>query len=437
MNFGQYTGENDHEHEHGNPVKLHSTLIHKLVCLLIFFVMTFLAGIVTINCHLSRRNKRIVTYLNTARGSVGLASTFFLTLPLAADHFKDFFDHENNFNHIIKRFPWSFAIVLIVYIFSLVLLRLVFSLESTNEHSHVESSENHHHHHSNTESKRGTEKSEEQEEEAFKNIVGSRGRFATYMGIEKIKHTICKEGKDLVVSKRSSVVRASLIISKQFLGDQEEMKVITNDTLSECNENCKEIDLCNICHQIELNSDNCSSNVDNAPNHKHSIDRRKISLEILNKNNHDHNRRSVYFGYFLMLIVAIQGFFIGVSFGTLDHLCDLLSFGMVMLIYKCTEQISMGIVLREAVAEKSLILRQALLQSICVPMGIAIGTVIQPSLIEEAIIYSITSGILLYQTASESIIEEFSFTNERFKKFFVYLASAIFVAFITCLTHLN
>ena len=76
------------------------------------------------------------------------------------------------------------------------------------------------HQHESVAVEQAKEKIQEQEEEAFKNIVGSRGRFMTYMGIDKIRRSFSSQGKDLVVNRRSSVVRASLIISRQITLDK-------------------------------------------------------------------------------------------------------------------------------------------------------------------------------------------------------------------------
>lgn len=435
-------GHDEHHPEGHNDEGIHSSLLHKMICLGIFFLITFLSGIMTINCKLSRNNKKILSYLNTVRGSVGMASAFFLILPIAASHFTEHFEKKDDVNSVVKKFPWSFAIALAVYTTSLVLLRIVFSLESTSEHSHNELAKDnevnkkslHQHKHESKEEEDAQEKNDEEEEEAFKNIVGSRGRFMTYMGIEKMRRSFSSQGKDLVVSRRSSIVRASLIISKQFRNDKAiEDKGISDDILSECGQNCKEVDLCDVCNQIELKV----THEDNENDQVHYHKRESKIEEPGHDHSHGNTKKSIAFAYLLLAIVAIHGICIGLTLGTLDHTADLLAFGMVMLAYKSIEQITLGVIFREALFEKHLILRQALLQALCIPVGIAIGAIAEPAVIGEAIFYSITGGVLLYQTASESIIEEFAFTTQRFTKFFIFLFTAIFVAFITCLTHLK
>jgi len=83
----------------------------------------------------------------------------------------------------------------------------------------------------------------------------------------------------------------------------------------------------------------------------------------------------------------------------------------------------------KANTEKTTIVRLILLFSLFTPFGILIGFLLDhQNYLIISIFMGMSAGTFMYISTSDIIVEEFSFTQHRYTKFFLYVLGGVFIA---------
>lgn len=401
-----------------------------IIISIFFIVITLIFGLSSILVKINVREKKIIGYLNTFKSGIGLSSALFLILPRAAENISDYFKEEGRkekYGHIVSGLAWSFVSCFLAFTFSLIILKVLFDFNTGNGHQH--------HHHDADESEGGDKRKKsiaeikneeekiikqenEEDEQTFKNLVTPKGRFQTFLGYQKMTEAL-DSTEHLVVKKGTGMVRASIVINRSFSIDKK--RSFNSKLFQEDDENCKQ-------EELFVNPDNV---------HAEDIKENKINLLNESKDSlHNHeelSKKQVFSAYLALSFIAFQSFFIGIIIGSLSSFYELIAIFISIAIYKSIENLSLGLVLKKSNINTLSIVRLIFLQVIFVPFGIIISLLVDISLLNLGLMYGFTAGILIYQTASESIVEEFTFTKHRFTKYFIFLSGSILVATIECI----
>jgi hypothetical protein len=133
---------------------------------------------------MGRKSTRIMGYLNSLGGGIFIGIGLFLLLPEAKKAFEIYFAEFK------ERSPWyempySFFIAFATYSFLLFFEKVAFNINAIIPDDGLP-----HHHHE--EEKEGEvnqvkEDSSDEDEEVFKNVVSTRGKFASFMQVRECK----------------------------------------------------------------------------------------------------------------------------------------------------------------------------------------------------------------------------------------------------------
>ena len=400
-----------------------------IVISIFFIVITLIFGLLSILVKINLREKKIIGYLNTFKSGIGLSAALFLILPRAANNVSDFFKEEERkekYGHIVSALGWSFASCFLAFTFSLIILKVLFDFTTGHVHQHRhdadESEIDVNNKKTKAELKNEEEKSfqqeDEEDEQTFKNLITPKGRFQTFLGYRKMSEAL-NSTEHLVIKKRTSMVRASILINRSFSLNKQ--RTFNSKLFQQNEENHKQDDLF-------VNPDNV--HIDETKDNKINL------LNEYNESIHSHEEYSgkeVFSAYLALSFIAFQSFFIGIIIGSLSSFYELIAIFISLAIYKSIENLSLGLILKKSKINTLSIVRLVFLQVIFIPFGIIISILVDINLLNLGLIYGFTAGILIYQTASESIIEEFTFTKHRFTKYFIFLSGSIVVATIECI----
>lgn len=392
------------------------------IVLFIFLVITFLVSLIPLFSKLNKYNRNFLGLANSFKAAVGFSTAMFIILPKSSDDLSHYFSRKgSDFNHIIADFKWTYLTAFGSYVFSLIVLKILFSSEGGHHHHNHNHNHNHHHNHnhdsnnlvnsiknSETTDKEVNNNELDEDELAFKNLVGTRGRFGTFMGLKNIiKSSIISNKKDVLSNKSQSVLRSSLLVSKSMMCNKDK-----NDDLN-----------------YLVNPSNIHENLKKEPN---TYDNKEInnSIEILEKKEtiiEEKLSNRILLAYLLSGITGLQGFSIGLCIGTVESKSELVLTSLCLIIYKCIEHANLGFILKENKLDNTSYIRMMLIQVIFLPLGILIAIVTKPSYLYNGLVSGLGVGVLIYQSCTETVIEEFAFTEHRYSKFIIYMLGGIFV----------
>lgn len=407
--------------------RIASSVSTHLIILVLFLILNFGFGFLSINIKNKNKNTKVLSFFTTFKVGVGLATSFFLLLPLSSDKIKKYFEAASS-NHIIQDLSWSLITCLATYTFSLLLLKMMFENES-NGHSHAHST-----------NELDSIKDEEEKEDILKNLISTRGRFQTFLGVSNLKKQL-KEGTDadLEISKKSSVLRASIILSKTMMsnkwlkeaGSMISEKIVGDD---EYLVNPKNVRFSKVTSKNEGIKNESIPDSHNHDSHDHEHEHERDETH----ESHEHSHKSVNNckAYILLLVIGIQALSVGISIGTNEYLLETVSLSICAFLYKSIETFSLIYSLKNVFQNSYSLLRLLLLQSLFIPIGIGLGILIDFNGLAQGIVYATSAGVLLYQSTTEGVIEEFAFTKNRFTKYFIFLTGGLLVATIVCLINI-
>lgn len=409
-----------------------STTINKLIYILIaffFLIISIAISYISIYLSITKKKKRIIEYLNSFKSGVGLSLSLFIILPYSQESISLYThtsDGDDKYNHIISDFGWSFLMLVIGYFISLLFLKLILDFEIEKKvHFEVENKENEIDRISQIsdlsetrekQEERNTIKDDEEDEENFKVVMTAKGRFGTFIGINNLNKSISSD-EHLVIKNNKSVIETAILVNKSYGLIKKEVNEIKKS-----DEEDKDNDL--------------FVKPENNKNHN------SYHEAIINTNTNIDNQgffkdRKLLFIYLNISFIGLQGFFIGGFIGSVSEELELIIYSIIFLVYKNIEMICFCNTVKNSSLEIVELKRFIIILIVFIPFGILIISLFNINLFLIGILNSILSGILIYQSTSESIIEEFTFTHKRFLKFTFFFLGAICVGLCQCLLKLK
>jgi hypothetical protein len=121
-------------------------------------------------------------YLNSLNGGIVIGIGLFLLLPESKETFEEYFDSENSEEHSAwEEMPYAFFISFLIYSFLLFSEKVLLS-KSINSDSHA-----HDHHKEEQHNYDDVENDSDVEEEVLKNVVSTKGKFASFLQVRNSK----------------------------------------------------------------------------------------------------------------------------------------------------------------------------------------------------------------------------------------------------------
>jgi len=228
----------------------------------------------------------------------------------------------------------------------------------------------------------------DEEEEAIKNVVSSKGKFASFLQQRNIL-----TGTGSMVKTDKALLRASQIVSKTLNRDQrnEDMDLLVNPQNTELNQQ-----------------------------RKGSV-KKEDHVEFIPASN--------ITPYLLLVALSFHGFFEGMALGLQGGPLDTFFLFIAIISHKWAEAFTLGISFHKAQTDKQTFIRLIILFSMFTPIGILIGLVLAGgSMLIEGIFLAMSTGTFIYVACSEVIVEEFAITKYKYSKFFAYMVGGIFIA---------
>lgn len=418
----------EHHGTHGEQEK--GLAVTKLIFLFLFIVANFFIGIIPCGYTGKERLKQIkkfVSFSNTFNAGIGLGSAFFLILPRSTKLCEQFFAEnggEEKYGHFVTGCSWSLIVCFFSYSVTLIFQKVLFA-----------SSESHAHGHGGVDGiidKELISKIEDENEEAFKGVVGTRGRFGSFMAIRNLRKSMAKDGEDIILKKRGSMIRASMILSKS--------KSLTKDDSWKrtFTQQGNDMDLLVNPKNVDLN-DKLSSGSDKEKqtnDHGHDHDQDHDEHE---EHGHSHgakNNSSPLMAYLLLGAISFHGFFQGFVCGVAENVKEVIIIGLCFVIHKSFEAMSICVVLKQAGLKNLETLRMLMLFLSFAPLGILVGAFVEINDLVRGIFFGICVGSLIFQCVSETIVQEFTFTRQRYAKFFTFIFGALIIAIGAILSEL-
>ena len=254
--------------------------------------------------------------------------------------------------------------------------------------------------------------SDDEEESVIKNVVSSKGKFASFLQ----QRNILTSGGSMVKPDKA-LLRASHILSNT--NERDEMSQLLVNP-----------------QKIDVQTKKEEHKHDHG-DHDHDHDHDHGQAEFVPKSN--------ITPYLLLIALSFHGFFEGIALGLQNTYKEITFLFIAIISHKWAEAFTLGISFSKAGTDNVTFIRLILLFAFFTPLGIILGIFLSSgSGLTEAIflalstgIYIIDLGTFLYVSASEVIVEEFSVTKYKYQKFLVYLIGGILIGFLAVLEHLG
>ena len=402
--------------------------ITKFIFFGVFLVVCFLIGSIPI-CIPLKKLKKFVSYTNTFSASIGMSLCLFMLLPISINLQKEFFTEnggEAKYGKLLTHISWPLVCTFFSYSLSLLAQKVIFGTKSNEADVVVIAKDKD----NNTNIEEKEVINLDENEEVFKSLAGARGRFSTYIGMKSLQN------KDNSIKLKASALRASLVINKSMRGSiysqQNELMLFVNPN---------KVDISNDNKSVSSNDGNKGINeVEKEKEKKIVIEEDNKSLNSLSKFIPEGKAFSPIFGYLLLIAISWHGLFEGFTIGILtekNEERDLIGVGIVLLFHKSLEALNLGYVLRQASLRPYSQIRMVLCFIASVPLGIVIGTFVQMDDILRAMFIGISMGSILFQSISESVVQEFTFTKQRYSKYFTFLLGGLFTILVVLVIQLK
>jgi zinc transporter 1/2/3 len=132
--------------------------------------------------------------------------------------------------------------------------------------------------------------------------------------------------------------------------------------------------------------------------------------------------------YILLIALSIHGLFEGIALGLQKLLHGVVFLAIAIIAHKWAEAFTLGVSFSKTGTERGQYIKMIILFCIFTPFGICIGMILETmSELVTGVFLALSGGTFLYISASEVIVEEFSISNFKFQKFFLYLLGGVLI----------
>jgi len=272
--------------------------------------------------------------------------------------------------------------------------------------------------------------SEDDDELILKNVVSSKGKFASYLQARNIRNITSLNYKIIVGQKTpnmkpdKNLFTASKILERAQARRQNSIDrdCITNLPYFTAKDNSK----------LEIKEEKIGE--------KEGTKLEKIEEKEEDKAKttsfvqHHFNPKSNITPYILLIALSIHGLFEGTALGVQKNLNETIFLGIAIISHKWAESLTLGMSFTKSNTDKNTFLKMILLFAIFTPIGIISGVLlVRTSELVQGTFLAISAGTFLYVSASEVIVEEFAITKYRYQKYFLYLCGGILVGILSIL----
>lgn len=379
----------------------------KAIYLVLGLILSVWFGIQGSYCHTKQKVKdlkKLLEKTNTINAALGLCTCLFLVLPIGSEFIEDYWekrggDEENN--KILVNLSWSTVSAFFSYGVALLIQKVMF----------VESEED------SNEDEQEMNKMKDLNELDVKKVINPLGRLGSMLEINKLRKSLAEKSEDLVFKNHGSIVRASMLLNHQEKINEDAIKQdiqISND----------DQDLL-----VDAKNVNLDENKSEKMSRKSSKSKKSEKIE-----------KVIYPGfsaYLLLSAISFHGFFQGVSLGFAPGLPNIILIGTFFTIHKLFETLSIGLTLKQAGLNAYSTLTLILFISCFMPIGILFGILFEIDGLTKGILLGCCVGLILYQTVTELIAQEFTFTEHRYTKFSIFIIVGIVVAGSTILSKIE
>lgn len=437
-------------------------LYFKIGCILIITLVSLLFGLMPLYCNIKKSSK-LLGIANAFSGGLFMGIGLFHLLPEAGENFQSYYMTPEGQKSIIVGQPLSYFIAFISYSLILFLEKVAFNSHSLTAHTHGEGRSHIHHddldepllnefdeeenlkgrdiknkndiaeqffvNTSNEKNKKVyhdctnniyyptnrssdnvinnkhyiEEHDSDEDENTLKNVLSSKGQFASFLQTRNILKNINPQHK-----MDKSLYAAT--------------KIIERTTKPQPFENCEHCDNCESTNKlIEVNI-NKNENINDNYNKSNFIPK---------EDKHNFTPTSVMTPYILLVALSLHGLFEGTALGVMHTLRNTIFLLLAILAHKWAESFALGISFYKSGTEKGTFIKMIVIFALFTPFGIVIGLLFaQAGNLIQGILLSISGGTFIYVSASEVIVEEFSVTKYKYRKYLFYLLGGILVGIL-------
>ena len=433
----------------------------KIGCILIITFVSLLFGLIPLFCNIKKSSK-LLGFANAFSGGLFMGIGLFHLLPEAGENFESYYATPEGQKSIIFGQPLSYFIAFISYSLILFLEKVAFNSHALTAHTHGEGRSHVHHDdldepllnefdeeeplqgkdiknkndladeffndpyeknkkvfndypHLYYPTNRSSdnvrinkifieENDSDEDENTLKNVLSSKGQFASFLQTRNILKNINPKHK-----MDKSLYAAT--------------KIIERTTQPQPFENCEKCDNCESKNKLIEVKINKNDNNKNENNQKSNF--------IPKEDKHNFTPTSVMTPYILLIALSLHGLFEGSALGVMHTLKNTIFLLLAILAHKWAESFALGISFFKSGTEKGTFIKMIVIFSLFTPIGIIIGLLFaEAGNLIQGILLSISGGTFLYVSASEVIVEEFSVTKYKYRKYLFYLLGGILVGIL-------
>ncbi len=435
-------------------------LYFKIGCIIIIITVTLIFGLMPLFYNISRSSK-FLGIANAFSGGLFMGIGLFHLLPEAGENFESYYMTPEGQKSIIFGQPLSFFIAFISYSLILFLEKVAFNSHSLTAHTHGEGRSHVHHDdldepllnefdeeeplqgkdiknkndladeffndpyeknkkvfndypHLYYPTNRSSdnvrinhnfieENDSDEDENTLKNVLSSKGQFASFLQTRNILKNINPKHK-----MDKSLYAAT--------------KIIERTTKPQPFENCEHCDNCESRNKLIEVKINTNENINENSHKSHFISK---------EDKHNFTPTSVMTPYILLIALSLHGLFEGSALGVMHTLKNTIFLLLAILAHKWAESFALGISFFKSGTEKGTFIKMIVIFALFTPFGIVIGLLFaQAGNLIQGILLSISGGTFIYVSASEVIVEEFSVTKYKYRKYLFYLLGGILVGIL-------
>jgi len=433
----------------------------KIGCILIITLVSLLFGLMPLYCNIKKSSK-LLGMANAFSGGLFMGIGLFHLLPEAGENFESYYMTPEGKKSIIFGQPLSYFIAFISYSLILFLEKVAFNSHSLTAHTHGEGRS--HVHHDDLDEPLLNEFDEEENlkgrhiknkndlAEEFFNIPSNEKNKKVFHDCTNIYYPTNRSSDNAIINKKfieehdsdedENTLKNVLSSKGQFasflqtrnilknINPQHKMdkslyaatKIIERTTKPQPFENCEHCDNCESRNKLIEVKINTNENINENSHKSHFISK---------EDKHNFTPTSVMTPYILLIALSLHGLFEGTALGVMHTLKNTIFLLLAILAHKWAESFALGISFYKSGTEKGTFIKMIVIFALFTPFGIVIGLLFaQAGNLIQGILLSISGGTFIYVSASEVIVEEFSVTKYKYRKYLFYLLGGILVGIL-------
>ena len=137
--------------------------------------------------------------------------------------------------------------------------------------------------------------------------------------------------------------------------------------------------------------------------------------------------------YVILTAMGIHGVFAGLALGVESQFGKMIDMFIAMIIHKWSEALTVGVIFVNAKLPDKMAVSMIIFLAMFTPLGIFIGHLVSVNVLLCGIAKALSAGTFIYISTMEIIVEEFSFSNNKYLKYLMYCLGIGFVVFLNFL----